>query len=647
KVRNLVKNIEPDIDIHEKTDKKIKTKDNIRNRKNIISAVRITLSAIIFTTALVFKFQLLVEFFLYLTSYLLAGADVILKAFKYIAKGRVFNENFLMLIATAGAFAIKQFPEAAAVMLFYKVGEYIQGIAVNRSRKSIASLMNVRPDYANLKDGDDIRKVSPDEVNIGDLIIIKPGERVPLDGKIIKGNSNVDVSALTGESVPKDVHVGDEILSGFVNLNGVLIVRTTKKYGESTIAKILDMVENSGSKKAPTESFITKFASYYTPFVLGIAFFIAIFPPLVIKGAAFSDWIYRALVLMVISCPCALMVSIPLGFFGGIGAASRNGIMIKGGNYLEALNYVSMVVFDKTGTLTKGIFKVIQINTKNNFSKEELLEFAAYGESFSNHPIASSILHEYGKKIDKELVSDYEDIAGFGSKIKFKDREIIIGNSKLMKKYGIKFIEEISSGSIVYVAVDSHYAGYLIVSDEVKKDSRETIEKLKNLGIKRMVMFTGDNKNTARLISSELGIDEIYTELLPDQKVKEFEILEKQKSSKDKIVFVGDGINDAPVLARADIGVAMGGLGSDAAIESADIVIMNDEPIKLVSAINIAKKTKRIVWENIFLVLGIKTIILTLGALGAASMWEAVFADVGVTLLAVLNTLRVFRVKNP
>ncbi|MCE5330272.1 cadmium-translocating P-type ATPase [bacterium] len=646
KIKNLVKNIEPDVEVYEKINQRIKTEDNIKNKKNIIEAVRIIIGAAIFITALIFKFRIYLEFCLYLISYLLTGADVILKAFKNIIKGRIFNENSLMIIATSGAFAIKQFPEAAAVMLFYKIGEYIQNIAVNRSRKSIASLMDVRPEYANIKHGNDIRKIPADEVNIGDTILIKPGERVPLDGKIIKGNSNVDVSALTGESVPRDVHAGNKILSGFVNLNGVLIVRVTKKYNESTVSKILDMIENSSSKKAPTESFMAKFASYYTPFILGVAFFIAVLPPLIIKGAVFSDWIYRALVLMVISCPCALMVSIPLGFFGGIGAASKNGIMIKGGNYLEALNYVEMVVFDKTGTLTKGIFKVAQINAKNNFSKKELLEFAAYGESFSNHPIASSILHEYGKKINKELISDYEDIPGFGSRIKFKNNEIIIGNSKLMKRYGIKFIEEKTAGSVVYVAVDFHYAGYLIVSDEVKKNSKAAVKKIKDSGVKKIVMFTGDNKKIGELIGSELGIDEVYTELLPDQKVKEFETLEEQKSRNSKIIFVGDGVNDAPVLARADIGVAMGGLGSDAAIESADIVIMDDDPMKLVSAINIAKRTKRIVWENILMALGIKIVILTLGAFGAASMWEAVFADVGVTLLAVLNTLRVLRVKN-
>lgn len=646
KIKDIVKMIEPDVKVYEKNRQKIKTETAGKSKANISKRVGLILGTLIFIIALIFKFSLIVEFCLYLISYLLVGADVVLRAFKNIFRGKMLDESFLMTIATAGAFIIKQFPEGTAVMLFYKIGEYLQELAVNRSRKSIAALMDIRPEYANLKEGSDIRKVLPEDVNAGDIIVIRPGEKVPLDGKVIKGSSLVDVSALTGESMPREINIGSEILSGFVNRNGLLTVRVTKKYNDSTVSKILELVENSGSKKAPTESFITRFASIYTPVVVGLAFALALLPPLILKDALFSTWIYRALVLLVISCPCALMVSIPLGFFGGIGAASKNGILIKGGNYLEALNYVETVVFDKTGTLTKGIFKVTEVVSENNFTADDLLLYAAYCESFSNHPIASSILHAYGKKVGKELISDFEEIPGYGSKIQFNNKTIIAGNSKFMQKHKIRHSKVVTTGSVVYVAVDSLYAGYLIVSDEIKNDSKEAIKQLKYNGVKKIFMLTGDNAQVGKMIGNELGIDEVYSELLPDQKVEVFEYLEKQKSPKSKIIFVGDGINDAPVLARADIGVAMGGLGSDAAIESADVVIMTDEPLKLVSAIKIAKRTKKIIWQNIILALGIKIIVLSLGVLGIASMWEAVVADVGVTILAVLNAIRVLRVKN-
>ncbi|MCM3699592.1 heavy metal translocating P-type ATPase [Paenibacillus macerans] len=585
------------------------------------------------------------ELILFLASYLIVGGDVVYKALKNIVRGQVFDENFLMSIATVGAFVIGEYPEGVAVMLFYQVGELFQSIAVNRSRKSISALMDIRPDFANLKAGDEIKRVSPEEVRIGDLIIVRPGEKVPLDGKVAEGNSAMDTSALTGESVPREVAAGDDVLSGFINKNGVLTIEVTKVFGESTVAKILDLVENASSKKAPTENFITKFARYYTPVVVIVAALLAVLPPLIISGATFADWVYRALIFLVISCPCALVVSIPLGFFGGIGASSKNGVLVKGSNYLEALNDVKYVVFDKTGTLTKGAFKVNGIYPQNGWTEQELLRQAAFAEMHSTHPIAQSIREAYGRELNEELLAGYNEISGHGIQVTFEGREVLAGNAKLMKRENIDFAAPTELGTIVHVAIDKQYAGYLVIADEVKEDSAQAIRSLKNLGVKKIVMLTGDIKAVGEAIGKKLGVDEVRAELLPQHKVEELEKIDRQKSSKEKIVFVGDGINDTPVLARADVGVAMGGLGSDAAIEAADIVIMTDEPSKLASAIHIAKRTRRIVWQNIIFALLVKAVFLLLGAFGIATMWEAVFSDVGVTLLAVLNAMRVMKIK--
>ncbi|WP_028401247.1 heavy metal translocating P-type ATPase [Ectobacillus panaciterrae] len=586
------------------------------------------------------------ELALFVVAYLIAGGDVVVRAFKNITRGQVFDENFLMALATLGAFAIKQFPEAVSVMLFYQLGELFQSIAVNRSRKSISSLMDIRPDYANLKIGNETKQVSPEDVNIGDLIIVKPGEKVPLDGKVVDGTSLVDTSALTGESVPREIESGSEILSGFINKNGVLTIEVTKEFGESTVSKILDLVQNASSRKAPTENFITKFARYYTPGVVITAAALAFIPPLIIEGATFSDWIYRALVFLVISCPCALVVSIPLGFFGGIGGASKSGILIKGSNYLEALNDVKYVVFDKTGTLTKGVFDVTGIHPVGEITQEELLQYAAFAEIHSNHPIALSIRKAYGKDIDEEAIQNYNEISGHGIQVTVADKEILAGNAKLMKKENITFDHQEATGTLVHVAVDKQYTGFIVISDEIKEDSAEAIRSLKELGVKKTIMLTGDAKSVGEAVGQQLGLDEVHAELLPHQKVEEIEKLDVRKSPKEKLVFVGDGINDTPVLARADVGFAMGGLGSDAAIEAADVVIMTDEPSKIASAIKIAKRTRTIVWQNIIFALGVKGIFLLLGALGFATMWEAVFSDVGVTVLAVLNAMRVLNVKN-
>ena len=608
--------------------------------------IRLGLGAILFFAAIVLKLSFWVEFGLFFVSYLLVGGEVLLKAARNILRGQVFDENFLMGIATIGAFAIKQFPEGVAVMLFYQVGELFQEIAVNRSRKSIATLMDIRPDFANLKVGDEVKKVSPDEVSIGDIILVKPGEKVPLDGKVIEGNSMLDTSALTGESLPREVEAGNNVLSGSINKNGLLTVEVTKEFGESTVSKILDLVQNASSKKAPTENFITKFARYYTPIVVFAAVALAVIPPLLIPGATFAEWINRALVFLVVSCPCALVVSIPLGFFGGIGGASKNGILVKGSNYLEALNNVEIVVFDKTGTLTKGVFKVTNIMASGSIPDADLLEYAAYAESYSNHPIALSIQKAYGKEIDKKEITGYNEISGHGIKVTVKGKTILAGNSKLMRKENIPFEEVQTIGTVVHMAIDGIYAGFIIISDEVKENSHKAVQALKSIGVKKIVMLTGDNKTVGEKIGKDLGLDEVYTELLPDQKVEKVEMLDKQKSPKGKLVFVGDGINDAPVLARADVGIAMGGVGSDAAIEAADVVLMTDEPSKLVSAIKIAKRTRNIVWQNIIFAMAIKGFVLLLGAGGIATMWEAVFADVGVALLAVLNAMRVMKVDN-
>jgi Cd2+/Zn2+-exporting ATPase len=605
--------------------------------------IRFSVGAAIFGLAAAIDFTNTVELILYLISYVIVGGEVVLRALKNIKRGQVFDENFLMSLATIGAFTIGNYPEGVAVMLFYQLGEIFQGIAVNRSRKSITALMDIRPDFANLKIGDELRKVDPEEVGIGEIIVVKPGEKVPLDGKVIEGNSMVDTSALTGESVPREVGAGDSVLGGVINKNGLLTIKVEKEFGDSTVAKILELVQNASSKKAPTEKFITKFARYYTPFVVFSALALAVIPPLVIEGATFSDWLYRALAFLVVSCPCALVVSIPLGFFGGIGGASKNGILVKGGNYLEALNDVEIVVFDKTGTLTKGVFKVTEIKPQSNIKEEELIAYAAYAESYSNHPIATSILNAYGKEIVMDAIENYEEISGHGVKVLIEGREVLAGNYKLMSRENIAYEDVETIGTVVHVAVDKEYAGYIVISDEVKEDSAKAIKALKAMGIKKTVMLTGDNKTVGTRVAKELGIDEVHTELLPDQKVEKVELLDKEKSSKGKLIFVGDGINDAPVLARADIGIAMGGVGSDAAIEAADVVIMTDEPSKIAAAIKIAKKTRTIVMQNIVFALGIKAVLLVLVAMGLGTMWEAVFGDVGVTLLAVLNSMRAMK----
>ena len=594
----------------------------------------------------------------FLVSYLVIGGDVLLSAFKNILNGQVFDENFLMAIATIGAFAIGEYPEGVAVMLFYQLGELLQGIAVNNSRKSIVSLMDIRPDYANIKVGEGIKKVSPEEIKVGEIIVVKPGEKVPLDGKIVKGASTFDTSALTGESLPREAKAGDDVLSGFINKNGLIEIQVAKVFSESTVSKILYLMENAGSKKSKTENFITKFARYYTPVVVITALIVAIFPPLLIQGATFSDWIYRALIFLVVSCPCALVISIPLGFFGGIGGASRHGILIKGTNYLEVLNNLESVVMDKTGTLTKGIFKVTEVNAENNIkindfqnnktelTKPLLLKYAAHIEKFSNHPIAQSIVAEYENsvsKVDENVVKDFEEISGFGIKVNINNHQFLAGNSKLMNLENITFDKKENLGTAIYLAADGKYIGNILISDEVKEDSARAIKGMKENGVKEIVMLTGDNEAIGKNIAEKLGIDKVFTELLPNEKVEKLEEIYKTKSEKGKIAFVGDGINDAPVLARADLGIAMGGAGSDAAIEAADVVIMNDEPSKIVTAIKIAKKTKEIVWQNITIAFAVKIIVMILGLFGDATMWEAVFADVGVTLLAVLNAARVLR----
>ena len=594
----------------------------------------------------------------FLVSYLVIGGDVLLSAFKNILNGQVFDENFLMAIATIGAFAIGEYPEGVAVMLFYQLGELLQGIAVNNSRKSIVSLMDIRPDYANIKVGEGIKKVSPEEIKVGEIIVVKPGEKVPLDGKIVKGASTFDTSALTGESLPREAKAGDDVLSGFINKNGLIEIQVAKVFSESTVSKILYLMENAGSKKSKTENFITKFARYYTPAVVITALIVAIIPPLLIQGATFSDWIYRALIFLVVSCPCALVISIPLGFFGGIGGASRHGILIKGTNYLEVLNNLESVVMDKTGTLTKGIFKVTEVNVKNNIkindfennktelTKPLLLKYAAHIEKFSNHPIAQSIVAEYensASKVDENVVKDFEEISGFGIKVNINNHQFLAGNSKLMNLENITFDKKENLGTAIYLAADGKYIGNILISDEVKEDSARAIKGMKENGVKEIVMLTGDNEAIGKNIAEKLGIDKVFTELLPNEKVEKLEEIYKTKSEKGKVAFVGDGINDAPVLARADLGIAMGGAGSDAAIEAADVVIMNDEPSKIVTAIKIAKKTKEIVWQNITIAFAIKIVVMALGLFGDATMWEAVFADVGVALLAVLNATRVLR----
>lgn len=637
-----VNRIEPEIKVIQESQLKNLTENKIGSTKKLLLVV----GTIIFLFGTIFDFQFWIELVIFLTSYILIGGEIILKALRNIKRGQIFDENFLMSIATIGAFAIGEFPEGVAVMLFYQVGEIFQSLAVNKSRKSISELMDIRPDFANLKIDNDIKKVSPEQVKVNDIIIVKPGEKIPLDGIIIEGKSMVDTSALTGESVPRDVKIGSEVLSGFINKNAVILIKVTKVFGESTVSKILDLVQNATSKKAPTQNFITKFAKYYTPIVILIAVLISIVPLIFIQDAKISEWIYRSLIFLVISCPCALVISIPLGFFGGIGGASKQGILVKGGNYLEALNNVETVIFDKTGTLTKGVFEVTEINTEDGISGEELIEYAAYSEYYSNHPIAISILNYYDKEINKSEIENHEEVSGYGIKSTIKGKHVIIGNIQFMHDENIEVEQVDTLGTIVYIVIDRKYSGYIVISDEIKEDSQKTISSLKKSGIKRIVMLTGDIKSVGETIAKKLGIDEVYTELLPNQKIEKLETIEKQKTTKGKIVFVGDGTNDAPSLARADIGIAMGGLGSDAAIEAADIVIMTDEPFKITKAIKIAKKTRKIVWQNIVFSMLVKSIVLVLGAGGIATMWEAVFADVGVTIIAVINSMRAMKADN-
>jgi len=605
--------------------------------------IRLIVGSLFFATGLIFEQSLIVELIIYLIAYLTIGGDVLILAGHNIIKGKVFDENFLMSVATIGAFAIAEYPEAVSVMLFYQIGERFQDMAVHRSRKSIASLMDIRPDVAWVKKETELIQVMADTLEVDDRIWVKAGERIPLDGVLVKGFAMLDTSALTGESVPRKVREGDTVLSGSVNTNGLIEINVTKIFGESTVSKILNLVENATSKKAETEKFITTFAKYYTPIVVYLALALAFLPPLLMQGEDFRTWIHRALIFLVVSCPCALVISIPLGFFGGIGGASKHGILIKGSNYLEALNQVKTVVFDKTGTLTKGVFKVTQIFPVN-VTKDEILKLGAYAEYYSNHPIGKSIIDAYGVTIDTEKISDYEEIAGKGISIMLSGDIVLAGNRQLMIDNGIETESADHLGTLVHIAKDGEYMGYVIISDEIKSDSKKTITDLRALGITRIVMLTGDLSVVANKIAAAIGIDEVYAGLLPHEKVEVFEdIIKEQK--KGKTLFVGDGINDAPVLARADIGVAMGGIGSDAAIEAADVVLMTDEPYKLVDGIAIAKRTKAIVWQNIAFAMGVKLIVLVLGAGGLATMWEAVFADVGVALIAIINAMRI--IKNP
>ena len=636
-IKKIVEALEP----HVKVEKKVSGKTNVQRAKFEVKPTLI-IGTILYLIAVIGDFQGTLGLILFGASYLLIGGEVVLTAIKNIAKGQVFDENFLMTVATIGAFTINQYPEAVAVMLFYEIGETIQGYAVNKSRSSISSLMDIRADYANIIINGKEKKVSPETVKVEDVILVKPGEKVPLDGVVIEGESFIDTSALTGESVPRKIVPNDEILSGGINTSGLLKVKVTKKFGESTVSRILEMVENAASKKADTEKFITKFAKVYTPIVVVLAILIAVIPSIFIKDALFSTWLYRSLVFLVVSCPCALVVSVPLGFFAGIGGASKKGVLVKGSNYLELLKDLETVVFDKTGTLTEGVFSVTEINT-NGIDKEKLIEVAAMAESFSNHPIAISIIKEYGKEIDKEVIKEYKEISGRGIKAVINNEEVLVGNSKLMNEFNILYNEVDSIGTVVYCAINGEFKGSIVISDKIKENAVEALINLKKAGVKKTVMLTGDNKKTAYKVGEKINIDEVHSELLPLDKVKEVEEIMKRSNKNGKLAFVGDGVNDAPVLARADIGIAMGGIGSDAAIEAADIVLMKDDINALVDAINVSKKTNKILWQNIIFALGVKVIVMVLGTFGIANMWTAVFADVGVTIIAIINSTRCFR----
>ena len=606
--------------------------------------IKIIVSLILFLIAMIINFDNeLINKGIFIIAYIIVGLEIVRKALRNIFRGKVFDENFLMTVATVGGFGIGEFPEAVAVMLFYQVGELFQSYAVDKSRKSIASLMDIRPDYANIEKDGKVLKVDPDDVKIGDIIIIKPGEKVPLDGIVIEGNTSLDTKALTGESLPREIVPGDEILSGSINISGLVKVKVSKEYGESTVSKILDLVENASSKKSKSENFITKFAKYYTPIVVIIAILLVVVP-VIFFGGEFSDWIYRALSFLVVSCPCALVISIPLSFFGGIGGASKMGILIKGSNYLEAIASTEIIVFDKTGTLTEGIFEVQKINPKD-IDENDLLENAAYAECYSNHPISLSIKRAYGKQIDKSKIKSTEELSGRGIVAIINGKNVLVGNEKLLNENNIEFEKNNDVGTILYVAIDNKYVGNIVIADKIKEDAKDSIMSLKKSNIKQAVMLTGDRKAVGENVAGILGIDKVYTELLPDGKVEKVEELLKEKSEKGKLAFVGDGINDAPVLALADIGIAMGGLGADSAIEAADIVLMTDEPSKIVDTIRLSKKTMKIVKENIIFAISIKVLVLILSAIGISTMWEAVFADVGVSIIAILNALRVLNVK--
>ena len=620
------------------------------NKKQKKMLIRIIIAFILFIALRILSLNNFYETILFLITYFIIGYDILKKAIKGILNRQVFDENFLMAIATVGAIALGEYSEGTAVMLFYQIGEWFQSYAVGKSRRNISELMDIRPDYANIEDDSgNIVQVDPDEVEIGSTIIVKPGEKIPIDGKIIEGTSSLNTSALTGESLPQEVTTNDEVISGCINITGLLKIKTTKEFGESTVSKILDMVENASSKKSKSENFISKFARYYTPAVCYSALALALIPPiinlLIGNEASWSVWIYRALTFLVISCPCALVISIPLSFFAGIGGASNTGVLVKGSNYLEALAVTKYVVFDKTGTMTQGVFEVSGIH-HSTIENDQLLEYATLAESYSTHPISKSLQKAYGKPVDKTRIKDVKEISGHGVIAKIDNITVMAGNDKLMKKFNISYVDCHSIGTIVHIAIDNKYAGHILISDLIKPTAKQAIQELKNIGIKKTIMLTGDISKVANKVAADLNIDQVYSELLPEDKVTKVEELLNQKSNKEKLAFVGDGINDAPVLSRADIGIAMGALGSDAAIEAADIVLMDDDPLKIAKAIKISKKCLKIVYENIYFAIGIKVICLILGAIGIANMWLAIFADVGVMVIAVLNAIRALNVKN-
>ncbi|WP_087037042.1 heavy metal translocating P-type ATPase [Thermococcus litoralis] len=647
KAREIIRKVAPDVKVIEadKGEHAHEHEHDEEEEEYTKTVYQIGVSLALFAVGIVMRYYYDMDnalvFGIFLASYVISGWKVLRSAVVNSIRGNVFDENFLIAVATIGAFIIREYPEGVAVMLFYVVGEFFQDLAVGKSRRSIKALLALKAEYANLLRNGEIVKVKPEELKVGEIIIIRPGEKVPVDGVVIKGTSTVDTSALTGESVPRTVKEGEEILSGMVNLSGLLKVRVTKELSESTVSRILELVENASARKAKTEKFITRFAHYYTPAVVGIAALIATVPPLV-TGDPFTPWVYRALVVLVISCPCALVLSIPLGYFGGIGRAAKEGILVKGSNYLDALKEATIVAFDKTGTLTKGVFKVTKVETRNGFGEEEIIRFAALAEAHSNHPIAKAIRDASGGEINEAGVKEYEEIAGHGVRAKIGNIEVMVGNDRLLHRFNVEHDTCRVKGTVAHVVINGKYAGYIIISDEIKEDSPIAVKELKRLGVKKVVMVTGDTREVAAEIAKQIGLNGFYAELLPEDKVKVIEELEKEKGN-GKVVFVGDGINDAPVLARADVGVAMGALGSDAAIETADVVIMDDKPSKLPRAIKIARKTQRIVWQNIILALAIKLIFVSLGILGEATMWEAVFADVGVSLIAVFNAMRILR----